>query len=163
MRETAADLAWLQALLDESHGKAGTHLKTIFADERRVGAVELAKRLTGVQIIHLATVTAAGEPRVGPVDGLFIHGRWHFGTSPTAMRARHLKARPQVSASLAHGERFAMLVHGKAERIDFDSPQQADARAVFNETYGAIWEEFAAPNVYFRIEPWRVLTFGGFA
>jgi hypothetical protein len=161
LRETAADIAWLQALIDASHARAGAHLRSIFDDDRRVAASDLPARLDGVQILHLATVTSACEPRVAPVDGLFIHCRWHFGTAPGALRARHLAARPAVSASLAHGDRFAMLVHGRVASIDFDSPEHADARYCFIETYGGGWEEFAAPNLYWRLEPERVFTFGG--
>ena len=161
MRETAEDIAWLQALIDASHASAGDHLRSIFADELRVDAADLSARLEGVQILHLATVTAACEPRVAPVDGLFIHCRWHFGTAPGALRAKHLAARPAVSASVAHGERFAMLVHGRVASIDFDAPAHADARACFIETYGSGWVGFAAPNLYWRLEPDRVFTFGG--
>jgi hypothetical protein len=160
LRETAEDIAWLQALIDTSHAGAGPHLRSIFDDERRVAAAELPARLAGVQILHLATVTAACEPRVAPVDGLFIHCRWHFGTARGAVRATHLKARPAASASVAHGERFAILVHGRVAPIDFASPEHADARACFIETYGDGWEEFAAPNLYWRLDPERVLTFG---
>jgi hypothetical protein len=92
LRETAADIAWLQALIDASHARAGAHLRSIFDDDRRVAASDLPARLDGVQILHLATVTSACEPRVAPVDGLFIHCRWHFGTAPGALRARQLAA-----------------------------------------------------------------------
>jgi hypothetical protein len=161
LRETAADIAWLQDLIDASHAGAGGHLRSIFDDELRVAAADLPSRLAGVQVLHLATVTATCEPRVAPVDGLFIHGRWHFGTAPDAIRAKHLDARPAVSASVAHGERFAMLVHGQVAPIDFDAREHADARACFIETYGDGWEDFAAPNRYWRLEPERVFTFGG--
>jgi hypothetical protein len=161
LRETAADIAWLQDLIDASHARAGAHLRSIFDDELRVAAADLPSRLAGVQVLHLATVTATCEPRVAPVDGLFIHGRWHFGTAPDAIRAKHLDARPAVSASVAHGERFAMLVHGQVAPIDFDVREHADARACFIETYGDGWEDFAAPNRYWRLEPERVFTFGG--
>ena len=98
MHETSEDIARLQALLDASHAAAGAHLRSIFATERRVAAADLPAQLTGVQVTHLATVTARGQPRVAPVDGLFFRGALHVGTAPGAMRARHLRVRPQVSA-----------------------------------------------------------------
>ena len=94
VHETADDLARLQALIDRSHTGAGKHLRSIFADERRVAAADLSTRLPGVQVTHLATVTAQGEPRVAPVDGLFFRGALHVGTAPEAMRARHIRSRP---------------------------------------------------------------------
>lgn len=161
MHETDEDLTNLQALLDDSHAAAGAHLRSIFADERRVSAADLPGRLAGVQVTHLATVTAAGEPRVAPVDGLFYRGGLHVGTAPQAVRARHLRARPQVSASIAHGEEFAVVIHGRAVELDMDAEEQRGLRAYYAEVYGDGWEAFRQGNPYWRIEPARMFTFGG--
>jgi nitroimidazol reductase NimA-like FMN-containing flavoprotein (pyridoxamine 5'-phosphate oxidase superfamily) len=161
VHETREDIERLQALLDESHASAGEHLRSIFADERRVDAADLPARLSGVQVVHLATVTAKGEPRVAPVDGLLYRAELYFGTSPRSLRARHLRARPQLSASIAHGEQFALVVHGRAVEIDMDADEQAPLRAFFTETYGEIWESFRQGNPYWRIEPQKLFTFGG--
>lgn len=161
MHETAEDLERLQALLDDSHARAGAHLKFIFADERRVSAADLPPRLPGVQITHLATVTAAGEPRVAPVDGLFYRGALHFGTAPEAMRARHLRARPAVSASIADGEQFAVVIHGRAVELDMDASQQEGLRRYYTEVYGDGWEAFRQGNPYWRLDAGRMFTFGG--
>ena len=48
MRETAADLAELQALLDRSYEAAGVHLLRIITPERRLTAEQVAERLTGL-------------------------------------------------------------------------------------------------------------------
>lgn len=90
----------------------------MFSDERRLSAEQVAERLTGVCVLDLATVTARGEPRVAPVDGLFYRGRWHFGSSPEAARTRHLAARPAVSASHTRGEALAVVVHGTARPVE---------------------------------------------
>lgn len=161
MHETQQDIDELQALLDASHAGAGAHLKTIFSDERRVRAADLPARLPGVQVTHLATVTARGEPRVAPVDGLFFRGRLHVGTAPGAMRARHLRDRPQVSASIAHGEEFAIVLHGRAVELELDAPENDGLRAYYTEVYGDSWEAFRQGNPYWRIEPDRMFTFGG--
>jgi pyridoxine/pyridoxamine 5'-phosphate oxidase len=52
-----------------------------------------------VRTLNLATVTAGGEPRISAVDGHFLHARWVFSTSVTSAKARHILARPAVSAS----------------------------------------------------------------
>lgn len=161
MHETPEDIARLQALLDASHAAAGAHLRSIFADERRVAAADLPARLGGVQVTHLATVTARCEPRVAPVDGLFFRGALHVGTAPGAMRARHLRARPQVSASIAHGEEFALVVHGRAVELDLDAPEHDALRAYYTEVYGDTWEAFRQGNPYWRIEAERMFSFGG--
>lgn len=161
MHETAEDIERLQSLLDESHALAGAHLKYIFSDERRIAAADLPARLMGVQVTHLATVTAAGEPRVAPVDGLFYRGALHVGTAPEAMRARHLRARPQVSASIADGEQFAVVVHGQAVELDLDAPEHEGLRSYYTEVYGDGWEAFRQGNPYWRLEAGRMFTFGG--
>ena len=61
----------LQHLLDESYEQAGEHLRSIFTPERRMSAEETAQLLRGVFVLNVATVTAAREPMVAPVDGLF--------------------------------------------------------------------------------------------
>src|SRR5712671_1318004 len=114
MQETADDLRWLQKLLDRSYAAAGTHLLRIHTPERRLSATEIAERLTGMCLLALATVTADGRPVVGPVDGIFYRGAFHFGSSPNSVRFRHIHARPQVSATHLPGEELAVTVHGSA-------------------------------------------------
>jgi hypothetical protein len=163
VHETPEDIARLQAMLDASHAAGGAHLRSIFADERRVSAADLPARLAGVQITHLATVTARGEPRVAPVDGLFFRGALHVGTAPGAMRARHLRVRPQISASIAHGEEFALVLHGRAIELDLDAHEHEGLRAYYREVYGESWESFRQGNPYWRLEPERIFSFGGWS
>ena len=88
MYETGEDLARLQDLLDRSYARAGQHLRAITTPERRLTAGQVSAYLHGIKHIALATATADGRPRVGPVDGFFVRGRFHCGTSPTSMRVR---------------------------------------------------------------------------
>ena len=71
MRETLADLARLQSLLDRSYEAAGPHLREVITPERRLSAEQLAERLAGMCLLTLATVTADGRPLAAPVDGFF--------------------------------------------------------------------------------------------
>jgi uncharacterized pyridoxamine 5'-phosphate oxidase family protein len=160
VHETADDIRELQALLDRSHAGAGPHLRSIFSDERRVAAAELPALLPGVQVLALATVTARGEPRVAPVDGLFFRGRFHFGSSEQSARFRHLRARPAVSAAHTRGEELAVVVHGQAREIDPRAPEHAAFRAYLNETYPG-WDDadWAAGAPYARIDPTAMFTF----
>jgi hypothetical protein len=86
VHETPADLAALQDLLDRSYATAGHHLLSIITPDRRLSAEQLADRLTGMCLLALATVTADGRPIVGPVDGIFFRGAFHFGSSPDSVR-----------------------------------------------------------------------------
>src|SRR3954451_5855850 len=125
MHETQADLVALQELLDRSYASAGPHLLRIHTPERRLGAAQIAERLTGMRLLALATVTADGRPVVGPVDGILYRGAFHFGSSPDSARARHIRARPHVSATHLPGEELAVTVHGPAVPAAFTGEEGA--------------------------------------
>ena len=160
MHETVEDLRALQALLDQSYEGAGEHLRSIFTPERRIPAADLPGLLRGVQVLALATVTARGEPRVAPVDGLFFRGRFHFGSAHSSARFRHLRARPAVSATHLRGEELAVVVHGRAHELDPRAPEHAAFRAYLNETYPG-WDDadWTAGAPYARIDPAAMFTF----
>jgi nitroimidazol reductase NimA-like FMN-containing flavoprotein (pyridoxamine 5'-phosphate oxidase superfamily) len=162
VHETPDDLAALQELIDTSYAAAGPHLLSIHSPERRLNAEQLAERLTGMRLVVLATVSSDCRPVVGPVDGIFYRGEFYFGSSPDSVRFRHIRARPQVSASHVPGEELAVTVHGRAVHIDLSS--EAGFRQtlldVYLPRYGAEWEEFLDSGpVYARIEARRMFTF----
>jgi nitroimidazol reductase NimA-like FMN-containing flavoprotein (pyridoxamine 5'-phosphate oxidase superfamily) len=169
MHEIAADIAALQELLDRSYDAAGSHLRGITTPERRVTASTLCEQLTGMSLLVLATVTADGRPIAGPVDGIFYRGAFHFGTAPNAVRARHIRARPQVSATHLPREEFAVTVHGRAVPVDIRTAEGAGLRETLLEVYvpryGEAWEQFIDPPdggdapVYFRIEADKMFSF----
>src|SRR3954454_10470101 len=128
MHETAADIDALQAGLDASYARAGEHLLRIHDAEHRLDAAGIAERLQGMVLLTLATVTADGRPVTGPVDGIFHRGAFHFGSSPDSVRFRHIRARPQVSATHLPGEPLAVTVHGRAELVDMAAPEHAELR-----------------------------------
>jgi hypothetical protein len=162
MQETGDDIAALQALLDRSYAAAGPHLLRIHTPERRLGAEQLAERLQGMCLLSLATVTADGRPVVGPVDGIFFRGAFHFGSSPDSTRFRHIRARPQVSATHLPGEELAVTVHGRAELVDVRGP--TDFRQalldIYVPRYGESWAEMLESGaLYARIAPDRMFAF----
>lgn len=164
MRETADDLAALQALIDRSYVSAGAHLQRIHTPERRLTAAQVAERLTGMRLLALATVTADGRPIVGPVDGIFLRGAFHFGSAPDSVRFRHIAARPHVSATHLPGEELAITVHGRAVPVDVGAPEGAELRRTLLEIYvpryGRGWERFLDAGVaYARIDAERMFTF----
>ena len=161
MHETTEDIEELQRLLDESYVNAGAHLLSIHTPDRRLTAERLCELLPGVRVLNLATVTANGEPRVGPVDGLFYRGRFWFGSSHESIRFRHLRARPAVSASHTVGEELAVVVHGAAREIAVEDPEHAGFRAYLLEVYGRQWESWwpGRKPPYAVIEPRKMFTF----
>ena len=164
VHETPEDLEALQALIDRSYAAAGRHLLDIHTPERRLTAEQVAERLTGMCLLALATVTADGRPIVGPVDGIFFRGAFHFGSAPDSVRFRHIRRRPQVSATHLPGEELAVTVHGKAVPIDVGSDAERGFRQalldIYVPRYGADWERFLDSGVaYARIEATRLFAF----
>jgi hypothetical protein len=135
MRETPEDVDWLQQLLDRTYASAGAHLASIHTGPARITAADLVARLEGMQILVVATVSADGRPFTGPVDSFLYRGRFHFGTSPEAVRTRHLTRSPAISATHVRGEALVVTVHGRARRLDL-AGADAGFAALVGEHYG---------------------------
>ena len=166
MHETPGDLTALQALIDASYAAAGPHLLAIHEPERRLTAEQVSERLTGMCLLTLAIVTRDCRPIAGPVDGIFFRGAFHFGSADNSLRFRHIRARPQVSATYLPGEELAVTVHGRAVPIDIAAPEHAALRQalldVYIPIYGEGWEEEfleAVSPAYARIDAERMFTF----
>jgi hypothetical protein len=162
VQETAEDLAGLQDLIDRSYAGAGAHLLRIHAPERRLTAEQVAERLQGMCLLALATATADGRPVVGPVDGIFYRGAFHFGSSPDSVRFRHIGARPHVSATHLPGEELAVTVHGRATPVPVEGGFREALLGIYVPRYGAEWEAGFLDRgpVYARIDAERMFAFG---
>lgn len=163
MFETRDEVVALQSLLDASITRAGAHLRSIVDPTGRVlDAGQVTAVLTGMCTLTLATVTARGEPRVSGVDGHFLHGHWVVGTARSAVKARHLAARPAVSASHLRGEDLGVFVHGRVVElaplggpVDPAWPAVVDHLAAHYDASPQEWDDEG--TVYWRIEPtWMV-------
>ncbi|MFD1052562.1 pyridoxamine 5'-phosphate oxidase family protein, partial [Kibdelosporangium lantanae] len=111
-----------------------------------------------VRIMALATVTATGEPRVGPVDALFYRGHFYFGSAPDSAKFRHIRKRPQVSGSVIEGEDLAITVHGHA--VEINTADHQGFRDHVIETYGdTFWEDIGRSASYARIDATQMLTY----
>lgn len=144
MRETAEELAALQRLLDGSYAGASGHLRSIIDAERTLDAADIAALMTGMRVLSVATVTAAGEPRISALDGHFLHGRWTVSTSRDSVKARHLLVRPAVSVACIEGEELAVFTHGRVELLTPEHPDRHEVLAYWVDYYGATalpWEE----------------------
>ena len=164
VHESRADIEALQQVLDKSYAGAGAHLLSIHTPERRLAADQVAERLSGMCLLALATATADGRPLVGPVDGVFYRGAFHFGSSPDSVRFRHIRSRPHVSATHLPGEELAVTVHGRAVPVDVRAAANAGFRQTLLEVYipryGEEWERFLASGpVYARIDAQRMFAF----
>jgi hypothetical protein len=154
---TREDLTWMQEVLDRSDTAAGSHLTDIHTARARLSAAEVVERLVGMNVFIVATVSSDGRAFTGPVDGFLFRGRVHFGTSPAALLARHLTARPTVSATHVRGEALVVTVHGWARHLDLRSAD-ADFAGLTREHHGTGWDEWEGPPMARAIEPERMLA-----
>ena len=163
MNERPEDLADLQRTIDASYRGAGDHLRAIHSPERRLDAAGLAERLTGMCLLTLATSTRDGRPITGPVDGVFFRGRFHFGSSPTSLRFRHIAERPPVSATHLPGEHLAVTVHGTAELVDIHAGEHSELRQtlldIYLPRYGDAWLDVMNGAAFARIAADRLFAF----
>ena len=160
VHETDEDLAQLQRLLDASYERAGAHLRSIWGEETRLDAAALARELAGVQVLDLATVTPRGEPRVGPVDGLFFRGHFWFGSAENSFRFRNIRVNPAVSAAITRGlETFLVIAHGRAVETDPRSPDAGGFAGYAREVYDFDWDAAHPTAPYARIEASTLLAF----
>jgi hypothetical protein len=165
MHETADDIERLQQILDRSYAAAGPHLRDVITPERRLSAKELCGRLDGMCLLVLATVTSDGRPVNGPVDGFFYRGDWYFGSSADSLRFRHIRQRPEVSATHIPEEAFSVTAHGRATEIDASSHDGGGLRRTLLDYYAPRFGDDAAaifdgPGVaHARIDAERMFTF----
>ncbi len=159
MLETADEIAALQELLDASVGSDNEHLLAIMTPERRLSAEQMTQLLIGMQVLVVATSTADGRPLTSCVDGHFLHGRWVFTTDASATKARHLAARPAVSATHARGDELGVFTHGTAERLTPDHPDFAMVDEHLTAHYGASPSTWAPDIAYLRIQPRWMLAY----
>jgi uncharacterized pyridoxamine 5'-phosphate oxidase family protein len=150
MWETPDELVAVQALLDASFERASEHLTSIMITERRLSAARLIAELPSPAVLNVATVTAHGEPRLSAVDGHFLHGCWYFTTAANSPKARHLAARPSISASYTPRDGFGVFCHGRVVFLDPGEERQM-INDHFVATYGQSPEEFGE-IAYLRID-----------
>lgn len=153
MFETKAELAELQRLFDAHLAAANPHMTGIVTPDHRLTAGQVVEYLQGIKHVAFATVTQRGEPRVSPLDTLFIHGRFTLSTGGQAARLRHLRANPASSAVHMDGERIAVVVNGSVEWIGRDHPEHDEILGVWRSTYESDPYSWGEGIVLWRIVP----------
>jgi hypothetical protein len=158
MDETPSELDELQRLLDTSLPRSSEHLRSIVRPgERTLTAAQLSAVLTGMCTLSVATVTAKGEPRISGLDGHFLHGRWVFSTSGTAVKVRHMRARPAISAAHIRGDDLGVFAHGTVEFLAQDHPDWPGIEEHLAAHYGSSPTTWGDEIVYLRLVPhWMV-------
>ena len=113
----------------------------------------------------LATATADGRPIVGPVDGIFFRGSFHFGSAPDSIRFRHIheaaarqRDPPSRRGARRHGAWAAPSSSTCAARRTLTSGRRF--LDIYVPRYGPEWERFLDSGPLFaRIEADKMFTF----
>ena len=153
MFESDDEIRELDDLFARTFARANPHLVEIVKEGRRLNAKQVVRYLQGTKHVAFATVNEHGEPRVAPLDGVFIHGRFTVSTGGRAARLRHLRANAACSAAHVDGDTVGIVVHGHATIIGRDDDRVADIEPVWREIYGSSPFEWGEGVVFMRIEP----------
>jgi hypothetical protein len=153
MFETDAEIAELQTLLDAHAARANPHMRSIVSSDRVLNARQVVRYLQGTKHVAFATVNSRGEPRVSPLDSLFIHGRFTLSTGGAAAKLRHLRRNPACGAVHFVGDDVAVAVSGRAEFIPRDHPDHDEIHAAWTRQYGSDPYSWGEGIVFWRIEP----------
>lgn len=158
MFETESELAELQRLFDATLVRANEHMLSIVTPNRRLTARQVSAYLTGTRHVAFGTVNSRGEPRVSPLDALFIRGQFHMGTGRGATEIAHLQVNPACSAVHMDGDRVAVTVNGTVEWMPRDHSDHDELIQIWIATYGS--EPYLLGDiVFFRIQPASMWAF----
>ena len=160
MRETAAEVAELQDLIDRSLARTRPHMRAIVHPGKySLNAKQVVKLLDGLKTIAVAAPAPNGDPLVAPMDGWFLHGKFYFSSAGDAVRIRGLRKRPRASIAYFEGERFLINAHGRAELMFKEHPDVAEIDAVFRDHYGSSAFDWSDEGVYVRLDADRFYTY----
>ncbi len=153
MYETDDDIRRLQELLDRTLARANPHLTSIVSPERRLTARQVAGYLQGTKHVAFATVNERGEPRVAPLDGVFVRGRFTVSTGARAARLRHLRANPACSAVHMDADRVGITVHGHTRILEEGDEEVGALDRVWTEIYGSSPFSWGKGVAFMVVEP----------
>jgi hypothetical protein len=160
VRETAADLGALQALLERSIDGAGPFLRSSFQmPEHSLSAAQLAAHLQGSLTVALATTTARGEPRVAPIGAVFVHAAFCLPSVAQAARTRHLLARPAASLTYFEGNDLAVIAHGQVAVVSDGDPAFDELDALQAQAGGESPRGWSGEGVFLRFDAETLFTY----
>ena len=160
MRETKAEIAALQALIDTSHHRLGPHMKGItHPDKYALTAAQVVKLLDGMKTVAVAAPSPKGDPLVAPMDGWFLHGKFFFSSSADSIRIKGLRTLPRASIAYYEGEKFLINAHGPVVLMFKGHPEVGEIDQQFKDHYGGSAFDWSAEGVYVRLDADRFFTY----
>ena len=123
------------------------------------------RRLIEERVYWVATADADGQPRVRPLDGIYVDGVIYVGGSPKTQWVRDLTANPRVSVHL-DGVADVVIIEGDAELMmgadaELAEKLAAASNAKFPE-YKMTADSYGGPGP-FAIRPRKVVAWSDFA
>jgi len=115
--------------------------------------------LQGTKHIAVPTLSSRAEPRVSPVDGHFLCGRFDLGTEAGSIRVRHLRRNPSISISHFIGDDVAITVHGRAALLEKGHPEADELAALYERVYGSNPYTWGTDVVLVRVDPESIITY----
>ena len=91
-------------------------------------------RLTRAHTYWVATVRPDGAPHVMPVWGVWIGGRFYFGTDRRSTKGRNLAQQPAVVVHLESGD-DTVILEGVASQVT-DAPLLSEIDNAYQKKYG---------------------------
>jgi hypothetical protein len=123
------------------------------------------RRLTEERVYWVATAGADGQPRVRPLDGIYVDGVIYIGGSPKTQWVRDLTANSRVSVHL-DGVADVVIVEGDAELMMGADPDLAEKLAAASNAkfpeYKMTADSYRGPGP-FAIRPRKVVAWSNFA
>ena len=160
MRETAKELAALQALIDRSFKRTGPHMKAIIHPGKySLNAKQVVKLLDGMKTVAVAAPAPNGDPLVAPMDGWFLHGKFFFSSGGDSIRVKGLRKRPRASIAYFEGEKFLINAHGPVVLMFKGHPEVDEIDETFKKHYGGSAFDWSDEGVYVRLDADRFFTY----
>src|SRR5688572_9334417 len=153
MRETAPDMEFLQRLMDETLAHITPHMASIVTPEKRLRASQVVRYLHGSKYVAFGSVTPGGEPRVSPLDSVFVRGRFTLSTDSSAERVANLRHNPACSLVHMVNDAVAVVVNGSVEWIMRDHPAHDEIHSIWASEYESDPYSWGDGIVLFRVEP----------
>jgi hypothetical protein len=153
MYESEEDVRRLQELLDRTLARANPQMVRIVTPNRRLTARQVVTYLQGTKHVAFATVNERGEPRVAPLDGVFVTGRFTVSTGGEAARLRHLRANPACSAVHMDGDRVGIAVNGHATILEAGDDGVDELDRIWTAIYGSSPFSWGQGVAFMMIQP----------
>jgi hypothetical protein len=77
----------------------------------------VAERMAASRSYWVATTRPDGRPHVAPVWGIWLDGRFYFGTDPDSVKGLNLRHKPNMVVHLESGDEV-VIIEGVARLLD---------------------------------------------